>query len=230
MADFGQIAQNVGGNYLLGRAGQALGVPTPTMSEINMIRGGQGGRAVRHFAGRQGGGLLGAGIGAALGGPIGAFAGRQLGGWLGGHFVPLITGHGWNDDQGYGQVGTVGGTPATVTSTGTSANGLTIDPWTGQQISNTGINGNDSPWLSGPYSMDPNATSMGPPTPEDASNGPRNHEQISEDRDNGGGFIPAMQGVTNFMVGGFPVINGVRPAGGDMNQAAVLNWRRYGGN
>jgi hypothetical protein len=36
-------------------------------------------------------------------------------------------------------------------------------------------------------------------------------------------------GVTNFMVGGFPVITGYRPAGGDMNQMATYNGRDWGG-
>lgn len=65
--------------------------------------------------------------------------------------------------------------------------------------------------------------------------GQASHQEIKERLDNranmggGSGGNPALYGVSNFMVGGSPVINGVRPAGGDMNQLATYNGRRFGG-
>lgn len=50
-----------------------------------------------------------------------------------------------------------------------------------------------------------------------------------EAKQNGGGIgPPALYGVSNFMVGGAPVINGVRPAGYDPNQGAMAR-RFFGG-
>ena len=58
--------------------------------------------------------------------------------------------------------------------------------------------------------------------------GPRDHAEIMQDVDDARNSTPALYGVSNFMVGGAPVINGVRPAGYDPNQGAMK--RRDVGN
>lgn len=63
-------------------------------------------------------------------------------------------------------------------------------------------------------------------------NGQRTHQQIQSDyRDGTSNVGPGIgnYGVSNFMVGGSPVIFGARPAGGDMNGLAVYNPRLNGG-
>ncbi len=73
-------------------------------SEAMQIAHGNG-RAVRNYATRQAGGLLGGAIGSA-GGPLGMIAGRALGSWLGPHIGNLMAGTGWSGN-GHTPVGTV---------------------------------------------------------------------------------------------------------------------------
>lgn len=71
------------------------------------------------------------------------------------------------------------------------------------------------------YSIDPNATSMGPP-----AGAPMSHQERQDYRDdlgNNGAGRSGNYGVSNFDVGGSPVIFGDN--GGDLNQRALFNWR-----
>lgn len=73
------------------------------------------------------------------------------------------------------------------------------------------------------YSMDPNATSMGPPAPDDDTGHANPQERRDAAESGGGGYANA--GVSNFMVGGSPVIFG----SGDPNGRYRNRGVDYGG-
>lgn len=59
--------------------------------------------------------------------------------------------------------------------------------------------------------------------PAQQDDGMTQRDRVLQRMDNNRNTMPALYGVSNFMVGGTPVINGVRPAGYDMNQAAMAH-------
>lgn len=162
----------------------------------------------------------------------------------------LISNIGNNNNQ---PTGTVGGQPADVTSTSATSGDVSIDPWSGNSLS-----GGGSPWMQpdafssyGPYASGYQAPGQAPQSgPAALPDFSHYSDQFMQDADqNGdgrlnpgerrdamssgygpsGNVVPAMYGVSNFMANGQNVINGVRPAGGDMNGLAVYNPRLNGG-
>lgn len=103
-------------------------------------------------------------------------------------------------------------------------NGATQSPFSG----NYGNNYGQGMPSSTPWTQEGNPGGLldflGPAPP---SSGPMNHQELMDklqNPQNGSGMgPPALYGVSNFMVGGAPVINGVRPAGYDPNQGALAH-------
>jgi hypothetical protein len=267
MADLGDQAIQFGANQALSRAGGALGVPLPDFQEINQFAHGDRARAARHFGGRLGGRTAGAAIGGAVGGPPGAWLGGMFGGWIGPHFASLVSGHGWNDNDGYGTPTVTVGDITDITDQGQNGDHTVFDPWTGTTATipnfsnyNPNFTGGAGYSPQGPYSggyqglPDDDPSGGGPTMPNfdysDQYSGARDEHgnptwDPSADQNGDGRLNPSERrdasdwqlhgpsafgsGVTNFMVGGSPVITGYRPAGGDMNQLATYNGRDWGG-
>lgn len=282
MADVGQQLIGTGVNMAVGRGinaltGRGLPVPIPsfynpnspnpwTDSQINqMIHGNP--QAWAQYGRRAVGSAIDAGLMATpLGAPNAAV--RFVSG-LFGH--PISIGGLLSNLGNRGQPrGTVGGAPAQLDQAGNpTAGGVTIDPWTGQQLAGGGGLSSYVPNFTGgvgyspygPYSggyqglaQQPQYDFQGGDTPTfpDFSNygnaivgntdsdgnfivdQPRSHQQIRQDlenRMNGFGDFrqSGLYGVSNFMVGGTPVIGGVRPGMGDMNGMMVYNAVDRGG-
>lgn len=197
--------------------------------------------AMRHFAGRTAGAIAGQALI-----PI-PYIGGMVGGWLGNKFAGLFDSRA---DQQAQPTGTVGGSPATTTPTSATSGDTSIDPWTGQSLS-SGSAGTQQPWIGneafsnyGPYASgyqaptqagpsslsDPGAnmpdfSNYGNPDQFIPQGAPMNHAERQDYRDNlgnNGAGMSGNYGVSNFNVGGSPVIFGDN--GMDPNGRAVYNW------
>lgn len=212
------------------------------------------GRAWRQFGLHQGGRLAGATLGNLIFPGLGGLIGGWAGGWLGdrianqGHQGPVgtVTVGNINDTSG-------SGVPQIDPWTGNPISGLPsyMPDFTG--------GGNYSPYgpYAGGYQglpQDDGSQGGGPAMPNfdysDQYSGTRDEHgnpvwDPSADQNGDGRLNPSERrdasdwqlygpsafgsSVTNFMVGGSPVITGYRPAGGDMNQLATYNGRDWGG-